>query len=260
LKKSGHYDNTIVIFLSDHGMSLPFAKTNCYVQSTKTPLIIRWPGTIVKGTSDKEHMISTVDLMPTILEAVNISNGPPSDGRSFLPLLKGDSQEGRDAVYTQFNHVHGRNPYPMRSVITKEYSYIFNAWSNGERSYTAEPMAGLSFKAMKRAGEKDPLIRARIHHLQHRTVEEFYDLRKDPHSIKNLLNSKESQLGYEEEISKLRDRMLEWMIEFKDPAINAFKHRQSPESLEKFMEQFTANARAEKDALVPYEKAKGYRF
>ncbi|MDB4737355.1 sulfatase [Verrucomicrobiales bacterium] len=260
LKKSGHYDNTIVIFLSDHGMSLPFAKTNCYVQSTKTPLIIRWPGAIVKGTSDKEHMISTVDLMPTILEAVNISNGPPSDGRSFLPLLKGDSQEGRDAVYTQFNHVHGRNPYPMRSVITKEYSYIFNAWSNGERSYTAEPMAGLSFKAMKRAGEKDPIIRARIHHLQHRTVEEFYDLRKDPHSIKNLLNSKESQLGYEEEISKLRDRMLEWMIEFKDPAINAFKHRQSPESLEKFMGQFTANARAEKEALVPYEKAKGYRF
>ena len=64
LKKSGHYDNTIVIFLSDHGMSLPFAKTNCYVQSTKTPLIIRWPGTTIKGSSDKEHMISTVDLMP----------------------------------------------------------------------------------------------------------------------------------------------------------------------------------------------------
>ena len=260
LKKSGHYDNTIVIFLSDHGMSLPFAKTNCYVQSTKTPLIIRWPEKIAEGTSDKEHMISTVDLMPTILEAVEISSDAPTDGRSFLPLLKGDSQEGRDAVYTQFNHVHGRNPYPMRSVITKKYSYIFNPWSNGERSYNAEPMAGLSFKAMKRAGEKDPLIRDRVEHLEHRSVEEFYDLKKDPHSTKNLLNSKESQSGYEKEISNLKDRMLEWMIEFKDPAINAYKNRQSPESLEKFMEQFTARARAEKDALVPYEKEKGYRF
>ena len=260
LKKSGHYDNTIVIFLSDHGMSLPFAKTNCYVQSTKTPLIIRWPEKVAEGTSDKEHMVSTVDLMPTILEAVEISSDAPTDGRSFLPLLKGDSQEGRDAVYTQFNHVHGRNPYPMRSVITKKYSYIFNPWSNGERSYNAEPMAGLSFKAMKRAGEKDPLIRDRVEHLEHRSVEEFYDLKKDPHSTKNLLNSKESQSGYEKEISKLRDKMLEWMIEFKDPAINAYKNRQSPESLEKFMEQFTARARAEKDALVPYEKEKGYRF
>ncbi|MBT7982597.1 MAG: sulfatase [Akkermansiaceae bacterium] len=260
LKKSGHYDNTIVIFLSDHGMSLPFAKTNCYVQSTKTPLIIRWPEKIAEGTSDKEHMISTVDLMPTILEAVEISSDAPTDGRSFLPLLKGDSQEGRDAVYTQFNHVHGRNPYPMRSVITKKYSYIFNPWSNGERSYNAEPMAGFSFKAMKRAGEKDPLIRDRVEHLEHRSVEEFYDLKKDPHSTKNLLNSKESQSGYEKEISNLKDRMLEWMIEFKDPAINAYKNRQSPESLEKFMEQFTARARAEKDTLVPYEKEKGYRF
>ncbi len=260
LKKSGHYDNTIVIFLSDHGMSLPFAKTNCYVQSTKTPLIIRWPEKIAEGTSDKKHMISTVDLMPTILEAVEISSDAPTDGRSFLPLLKGDSQEGRDAVYTQFNHVHGRNPYPMRSVITKKYSYIFNPWSNGERSYNAEPMAGLSFKAMKRAGEKDPLIRDRVEHLEHRSVEEFYDLKKDPHSTKNLLNSKESQSGYEKEISNLKDRMLEWMIEFKDPAINAYKNRQSPESLEKFMEQFTARARAEKEALVPYEKEKGYRF
>ena len=260
LKKSGHYDNTIVIFLSDHGMSLPFAKTNCYVQSTKTPLIIRWPEKVAEGTSDKEHMVSTVDLMPTILEAVEISSDAPTDGRSFLPLLKGDSQEGRDAVYTQFNHVHGRNPYPMRSVITKKYSYIFNPWSNGERSYNAEPMAGLSFKAMKRAGEKDPLIRDRVEHLEHRSVEEFYDLKKDPHSTKNLLNSKESQSGYEKEISNLKDRMLEWMIEFKDPAINAYKNRQSPKSLEKFMEQFTARARAEKDALVPYEKEKGYRF
>ena len=202
LKKSGHYDNTIVIFLSDHGMSLPFAKTNCYVQSTKTPLIIRWPGTTIKGSSDKEHMISTVDLMPTILEAVEISSNAPSDGRSFVPILKGDSQEGRDAVFTQFNHIHGRTPYPMRSVITKEYTYIFNPWSNGKRAYRAAPMQGLSFKAMQRAGKDNPQIRARVHHLQHRTVEEFYDLRKDPNSNNNLLSSKENQSGYEKEITK----------------------------------------------------------
>ena len=260
LKKSGHYDNTIVIFLSDHGMSLPFAKTNCYVQSTKTPLIIRWPGTILKGTSDKEHMISTVDLMPTILEAVEISSNAPSDGRSFVPILKGDSQEGRDAVFTQFNHIHGRTPYPMRSVITKEYTYIFNPWSNGKRAYRAAPMQGLSFKAMQRAGKDNPQIRARVHHLQHRTVEEFYDLRKDPNSINNLLSSKENQSGYEKEISKLQDRMLEWMIKFKDPAVSAYKNRESPGALEKFMGEFTTKARAEKEALIPYEKEKGYRF
>ena len=50
------------------------------------------------------------------------------------------------------------------------------------------------------------------------------------------------------------------MVNFKDPVLDAYKNRHSPEYLEKFMEEFTAKARAEKEALVPYEKAKGYRF
>ena len=54
--------------------------------------------------------------------------------------------------------------------------------------------------------------------------------------------------------------MLDWMIRFKDPAVIAYKKRKSPEDLEKFMEQYTAKARAEKQALIPYEKKKGYRF
>ena len=260
LKDSEQYDNTIVMFLSDHGMSLPFAKTNCYVQSTKTPLIVRWPGHISKGSIDKEHMVSTVDLMPTILEAVGIADDSPTDGRSFLSLLKGIPQEGRDVIFTQFNHVHGRNPYPMRSVITKDHSYIFNAWSNGKRIYNAEPLAGLSFKAMKRAAKNDPLIRARVDHLQHRTVEEFYDLKKDPNSLNNLINPKDNDSEYSKAITDLRKLLLDWMIKYKDPALTAFKNRQSAESLEKFMEEYTAQARAEKEALIPYEKAKGYRF
>ena len=148
----------------------------------------------------------------------------------------------------------------MRSVITKDHSYIFNAWSNGKRIYNAEPLAGLSFKAMKRAAKNDPLIRARVDHLQHRTVEEFYDLKKDPHSLNNLINPKDNDSEYSKAITDLRKLLLDWMIKYKDPALTAFKNRQSAESLEKFMEEYTAQARAEKEALIPYEKAKGYRF
>ena len=54
--------------------------------------------------------------------------------------------------------------------------------------------------------------------------------------------------------------MLEWMIKFKDPAVSAYKNRESPEALEKFMVEFTTKAKAEKEALIPYEKEKGYRF
>ena len=50
------------------------------------------------------------------------------------------------------------------------------------------------------------------------------------------------------------------MEEFNDPVLNAYKNRHSSEYLEKFMAEFTTKARAEKEALVPYEQAKGYRF
>lgn len=43
LKESGVYDNTLIVFFSDHGMPFPFAKTAMYHHSTRTPLMVRWP-------------------------------------------------------------------------------------------------------------------------------------------------------------------------------------------------------------------------
>ncbi|MGC6436792.1 MAG: hypothetical protein ACON5I_10575, partial [Verrucomicrobiales bacterium] len=93
-----------------------------------------------------------------------------------------------------------------------------------------------------------------------RSLEEFYDLKKDPDSLNNILGSKDKDSNYDKEITNLREKLLKWMVNFKDPVLDAYKNRHSPEYLEKFMEEFTAKARAEKEALVPYEKAKGYRF
>lgn len=62
LDDSGEKQNTIVIFLSDNGMSEPFSKTNCYYQSTRTPLIVYAPERFVSKVVDTEHLISTVDF------------------------------------------------------------------------------------------------------------------------------------------------------------------------------------------------------
>ncbi|MEE8305659.1 MAG: sulfatase-like hydrolase/transferase, partial [Gammaproteobacteria bacterium] len=67
LKDTGFEDNTLVMFLSDHGMPLPFAKTNCYLNSTKTPWIVRWPGMVRPDAVDSGHFISGIDYMPTML-------------------------------------------------------------------------------------------------------------------------------------------------------------------------------------------------
>jgi N-sulfoglucosamine sulfohydrolase len=92
LKASGEDENTVIIFLSDHGMPLPFAKTQLYHHSTRTPLMIRWPGVTKPGAVDDTNMVSTVDLLPTLLDIVGVAKPDGFDGRSFASLLKGEPQ------------------------------------------------------------------------------------------------------------------------------------------------------------------------
>ena len=70
LEDEGLQERTIIIFLSDNGIAVPFAKSNCYLASTRTPLIVSWPGRVAAGSVEREHFVSTVDLLPTILEAL----------------------------------------------------------------------------------------------------------------------------------------------------------------------------------------------
>lgn len=64
----GDEQSTLVLFVTDNGMPLPFGKFETYVESTHTPLIIRWPGVIPSGKVDDEHLVSLVDVAPTLVE------------------------------------------------------------------------------------------------------------------------------------------------------------------------------------------------
>ena len=253
LDKASLFDDTIVIFMADHGMPFPGAKFNCYPDSVRSPWVIRWPGTIQSGSIDKTHMISTVDLQPTILEAVGLKP-PKSDGRSFLPLLRGEKQDGRDAVFAQFHHIHGEDALPMRSVITKESAYVFNPWSNGKRRFGR--LGGAAYQAMKKGSREDTTLAARIKHLELRTVEEFYDLQADPNCLVNLLAGGRGDKKAESLQSMLRS----WMIRVRDPALESFDNRDKPEALERFVQSYRTRAAKEVQALRSYEKEKGYRF
>jgi len=262
LEKAELVDDTIVIFLSDNGMPFTGAKINCYVDSVRSPFIIRWPGKIAKGSVDNRHMVSAVDLQPTILDAVGLPPIQPSDGRSFLPLLRGKSQSDRDYVFAQLYHIHGADALPMRSVLGRDFAYIFNPWSNGKRRFVRFKKTTL--EAMKKIAKTDAAMAARVRHLEYRTVEEFYDLRTDPSCLVNLLgngNSSNTMTDTQQkQLKLLRCKLRDWMVQVKDPALNAFDNRHNPEVLEKFIQAYKAKAAREVEELIPYEKAHGYGF
>ena len=219
LDDSGMAERTLVMFLSDHGPSLPFAKANVWMHSTRTPWIVRWPGVVTAGVVDAEHMMAGIDLAPTILDAVGLDNLDGADGRSFVPVLRGEAQAGREVVFTQINSLSSGRSYAMRSVIGRQYGYIFNAWADGETSYRSEASGGLTLSAMRDAAGRDPALAERVSHYMFRSPEELYDYGRDPDARENLIGSHERAATAD----RLRAMLLEHLRSTDDPQLPAFE-------------------------------------
>ncbi len=233
LGKQGLKDNTLVVFLSDNGMAFPFAKTNCYLNSTRTPMIARWPKVIQNNIIDEEHFLAGVDLMPTFLEAAGITTDIAFDGTSFLPVLQGKEQN-REFVFTQFNQTAAKRNYPMRCIQNSQFGYIFNPWSDGKKIFKNESMAGRTFHAMEHAAETDLQIAERVELFLHRVPEEFYDFKNDPDARNNLIDSPD----YAEQIATLQNKLEQKMMETGDPMLTAFQNRKCRKNIDSFMENF----------------------
>ena len=110
LDAEGLRDDTVVVFLSDNGGVLrcfdnrPFrlGKGTLYEGGVRVPMIVRWPGVVAPG-SECGAPVHAVDFYPTFAEIAGATLPPaadhPLDGRSFLPLLRGETQEARTVYW-----------------------------------------------------------------------------------------------------------------------------------------------------------------
>jgi len=233
LQDSGEADNTLVMFLSDHGMPLPFAKTQLYHHSTHTPLIVRWPGITKAGSVDDEHMVSAVDFLPTLLDVVGVAHPDGIDGRSFAPLLKGKKQDSRELVIKEYNENAGGSRDPMRAVQTKRFLYLFNPWSNGERVMATATTGTPTYRRMAQLAETDTAIAARHDLYQHREVEELYNVENDPDCLVNLID----EPAHQQELAGLREALEAWMVETGDHMLDVFRKRDDPVAREAYVQQ-----------------------
>jgi len=221
LEASGQVEQTVVMFLSDHGMPLPFAKTQLYHHSTHTPLMIRWPGVTRGGAIDEQHMVSAVDFLPTLLDITGVSHPPSLDGRSFAPLLKGESQTGRDLVVKEYNENSGGSRDPMRAIQTKRFLYLFNPWSNGKRIMQTATSGTPTYRRFRELAASVPALGARHKLYQFRVVEELYDVERDADCLKNLIDD----TAYAGDLDNLRNDLEDWMVKTKDPMLEVFRRR-----------------------------------
>ncbi|AXY01986.1 DUF229 domain-containing protein [Vibrio alfacsensis] len=120
LKQQGIDDNTIVVFTSDHGEMMGshrlIAKTVFYEESAKTPMIIRYPQAIQAGEVDNQNMVSTVDIMPTLLDLCDIDVPENIDGKSFKQSCLNENSVTHKEVFCE--------NYFSRMFRFDQYKYV----------------------------------------------------------------------------------------------------------------------------------------
>ncbi|MEX0324567.1 MAG: sulfatase [Puniceicoccaceae bacterium] len=233
LEKRGHAEDTVIIFISDHGMPLPYAKSSLYADGLRTPWVIKWPDTVGAGTVDSEHLVSAIDFLPTVLDIAELKHPQGIQGKSVLPAVMGETVDGLERVYAEFNDNAGGLSFPMRAVHSKRYTYVFNAWGTGNHSFVSAATWHKSEGVMKRLSKTDPAVAERYHFLLHRCVEEFYDLEVDPFALNNLIDDP----AYQEIIEDFRADMKAWMKNTNDYVLEAFLVRGDIAALDAWMEK-----------------------
>lgn len=230
LDESGMAKNTLVIFISDNGIAVPFAKCNAWFHSSRTPCLVRWPKVVSPNTNNNTDFVSVVDFFPTFLEVADV-NGPKGlDGNSFLTLLQGKQQLGRDKVFTQIDSKAGDDAVPMRAVQNGRYGYIYNPFSDQKHWYRNNN-EGKTMAAMQAAADSDQAIADRIQLFRYRVPEEFYDLLNDPDCLHNLIDNSE----HAGTIAAMQDQLIKQMKKTDDPILEAFLNRTDRAAVDKIL-------------------------
>jgi N-sulfoglucosamine sulfohydrolase len=200
LDKHSQRENTLVIVLSEQGNSFPFAKWTCYDVGVQSGCIVRWPGKVAAG-GESDALIEYVDIVPTILDAAGLACPDILDGRSFLPVLSGNTAEHKTHVFslqTTRGIINGSKHFAIRSVRDSRYRYIVNMTPEVpfQNAATKHPTF-LSWQQMADAGDQH--AQQLVHDYQHRAAEELYDCQMDPWNRTNLIA--------DEDLADTRDRL-----------------------------------------------------
>lgn len=121
LEEAGLSDRTLVICTTDHGIAFPGMKCNLTDHGIGVMLIMRGPGGF-EGGRVIDGMVSHIDLFPTLCELLEIEPPPWLQGRSIMPLIRGETDEVNEAVFAEVTYHAAYEP--QRAVRTRRWKYI----------------------------------------------------------------------------------------------------------------------------------------
>ena len=160
LKRSGHWDDTIVVLTSDHGYLLGekfmWGKVMLFETCDRVPLVIRVPGHTQAGSSS-DGLVELVDLYPTLAELCAIKPPVELQGKSLVPMLRDSKKPGKEVAYT----VVRRGSDLGKAIRTDRWRYT--EWPEGEELYDLKKDPTEDHNLIKSATHSETLKQMRIH-------------------------------------------------------------------------------------------------
>ncbi len=245
LQDAGKWEQTLVIYISDHGIAMPGAKTTVYEGGMRSPCVVRNPYETQRGVVS-DAMISWVDLTPTVLDFAGVLNNKTGTvrrnivvelpqpelgtqttratprgafhGRSFLDLLGQPHAEGWDQVFASHTFHEIQMYYPMRVVRGRQYKLIWNIAYPLPFPFASDLWAAPTWQAQYRQGLDAPYGAKTVGAYIQRPEFELYDLQTDPHEGQNLADQPQHAQLLEEMQSQLKQYQREandpWIIKW----------------------------------------------
>lgn len=203
LKEEGELENTLILFMTDHGISHARGKQFMYDEGLHVPLVISGPG--ITAGEVRTDLVEHIDIAAISLAAAGIEIPKVMQGRDILA----DNYRARTAVYAARDRCDETVDH-MRSVRTKDFKYIRNFLP--QRPYLqpcAYKDAKEIIKALRRAHEAGELNEAQeLIFREARPEEELYDLKSDPYELKNLA----ADPAFSEKLEEMKVRLEGWMV------------------------------------------------
>jgi N-sulfoglucosamine sulfohydrolase len=237
LKRTGKANNTLIIYLGDHGAQFSRGKCCLYEAGLRIPFIMNWPGQ-VKPALVRDELISTIDILPTILEATHCAGPDNLPGRSLLPLCRGERPTWRQYLFAEQE---GSTPFwthPSRSVRDGRYKLMINLRQDVPNPIYEAYLNRFNVHFKAGAGQDEiasapaPVMRAYDTWKTPPPVE-LYDLNNDPYEWNNLAD--------EPRYAHVRDRLMQAMDEWRsgtsDQSADPAKLRMLIEEMDGVMRQ-----------------------
>jgi N-sulfoglucosamine sulfohydrolase len=239
LKKSGHWDNTVIIYISDNGIAFPGAKTNIYQPGINLPCIIKYPKMNVKDAII-EAKVNWADITPTILDIAGLlpeakrvlqeeyrirkekgdnTVNKTFHGRSFKSILEGKTDQSWDETYASHTFHEITMYYPMRSVISGNYKLIYNIAHQLPYPHATDLWASSTWQGIINSDSSKYALRS-VEDYTYRDEFELYDLFTDPYETQNLAEDEK----YADLLKLLKKKIKDFQIRTNDPWFAKWTH------------------------------------